>query len=425
MKHLKKYKLFEANFSGDETPRFSKLKRELEDITLELSDDGFVIDIDESDYTPPMFSDSLRSVVVGIHRKNDEIWRWDDIKDVVKRIEEYVWRADEGYGVDVEVTKEQDWMSLDRFVEVYGGEEFSYPGISLLIYSEDDYGDILNSLDESINESNEEKYSIFQFSNDLHYYSENKLDKSEIKKWTDHFVGDGWYDIIDKYLTKAWDSMKKVDVDTINDRLYDIWDELPSDKDNWVTTAIIYGDYEKINEPVKRKYSGTMPVVNLDSEERYLMIMKDIIRAILQPTFKMGGYKDEVYIRQTEAEEYVTDKKFQCVNFDIMNHEIVFNSDVVHKRKYDLQKLRNYSPANILSMYVPCVYIDIGRNRDTHRTGTMNLKKLESDFDEVLPSILPTLDHDEVIFDMSREDRRFDADRDIYDYTVKILLKFY
>jgi hypothetical protein len=108
-----------------------------------------------------------------------------------------------------------------------------------------------------------------------------------------------------------------------------------------------------------------------------------------------------------------------------MNHEIIFNSDVLRERKYDLQKLRNYSPKNILSMYVPCVYIDIGRNRDTHQTGVMNLKNLESNFDEVLPTILPTLDHSDVIFDMSREDRQFDDDRDIYDYNVKILLKFY
>jgi hypothetical protein len=419
MKHLKKYKLFEAESS----PRFSNLKRELEDIVLELSDDGFGIDIDETNYTPPMFSDSIRSVCVGIYRKNDEIWRWDDIKDAVKRIEDYVWRADEGYGVDVEVTKEQDWMSLDRFIDVYGGEEFSYPGISLLIYSEDDYGDLLNSMDESLNESNEERYSIFQFSNDLHYHSENKLDKSEIKKWTNHFIGDDWYDIIDEYLTKAWEAMKKVDIDNINDRLYDIWDELPTGKDKWVTTAIIYGDYDKINEPVKRKYNGSMPIRDLDDEERYNMIMKSIIRDILIPTFKIGGYKQEVYIRQTDAEEFVTDKKFQCVNFDIMNYEVVRNSDIIVKKKYELQKLRNY--ANVLTMFVPCVYIDIGMGRDTHRTGTINLKKLESGFDDVLPTILPTLDHSDVIFDMSREDRQFDDDRDIYDYSVKILLKFY
>ena len=424
MKYLKKYKLFES----EDSTRFSNLKRELEDIVLELSDDGFGVVIDETNYTPPMFSDSIRSVCVGIYRKNDEIWRWDDIKDAVKRIEDYVWRADEGYGVDVEVTKEQDWMSLDRFIDVYGGEEFSYPGISLLIYSEDDYGDLLNSMDESLNESNEERYSIFDFYNDLYYQNmkNNKLSESDIKKWTNHFIGDNWYGIIEDYLTKTWNSMKKVDIDYVNDRLYDIWDEIPTEKGKWVTTAITYGDYYRKDEPIKRKYNGTMPVSDTEDDSRFYAIMRDIIRSIMLPTFKIGGYKNDVYIRQDEAEEYVTDKKFQCVNFDIMNYEVVRNSDIIVKNKYDLQKLRNYSPTNILTMYVPCVYIDIGRNYtdDPYKSAPMNLRKLESGLDEVLPTILPTMDHGEVIFGMSRGDRQFDDDTDIEDYTLKILLKF-
>jgi hypothetical protein len=55
----------------------------------------------------------------------------------------------------------------------------------------------------------------------------------------------------------------------------------------------------------------------------------------------------------------------------------------------------------------------------------MNLLKLESDIDEILPSILPTLDYEEVIFDSSRGDRRFDhiENYEVYDYTIKILLK--
>jgi hypothetical protein len=55
----------------------------------------------------------------------------------------------------------------------------------------------------------------------------------------------------------------------------------------------------------------------------------------------------------------------------------------------------------------------------------MNLLKLESDLDEVLPTILPTLDYEEVIFDVSRGNRGFDTENyEVYDYTVKILLNF-
>ena len=77
----------------------------------------------------------------------------------------------------------------------------------------------------------------------------------------------------------------------------------------------------------------------------------------------------------------------------------------------------------ILEMYKPCVTINIGGYHDSHTTGKMNLLKLESDLDEVLPTILPTLDYEEVIFDVSRDGRRFDTENyEVYDYTVKILL---
>ncbi len=410
MKYLTKYKLFESS-------SFSNLIEDVRDMTLELSDSGFDINIKEVNYTPPMFTDSIKALDVQI---STEFFTYNDIKETVERIEEYCFRKDAGYGIDVEISG-GDWMELDRFIYVYGDEEFGSSGISLLIYSEDDYGRLLDEKD--LNESIKQKYSIYDFYNDIHYNSDNKLDQSEIKHWVDHFIGDGWFDIINRHLSKAWEAMKKVDIDYVNDRLYEIWDDIPTDKDKWVTTSIIYGDYEKIDEPNKRKYNGTMPVSNLTDEKRYLMIMNEIIRDILAPTFKLGSWKDEIYIRQDESEEYVTDKKYQCVNFNIMDYEVV-NSDVLSKHKYAIQKLQKYSPINILDMYVPCVLIDIGGHRDTHTSGTMNLKKLESDLDEVLPSILPTLEYDDVIFDMSREDRRFDDNRDIYDYTVKILLKF-
>jgi len=54
----------------------------------------------------------------------------------------------------------------------------------------------------------------------------------------------------------------------------------------------------------------------------------------------------------------------------------------------------------------------------------MNLRKLESDIDEALLSILPELDYEEVVFDMSRFDRVYDDDTDINDYSFKILLNF-
>jgi len=411
MKYLKKYKLFESSY-------FSSLIDDVRDMTFDLSDNGFEVKISEVNYNPPLYSGSIKALYIRI---SSDFFTWKDIKETVERIEDYCWRKDVGYGMDVEVVGDDDWMSLDRFIDVYNGEEFGSSGISLIIYSEDDYNNLVE--DDEMNESlSNNKYSIFDFYNDLHYHSDNKLDQSEVQQWVDHFIGEGWFDRIHKHLTKSWDAMSKVDVEYINDRLYDVWDELPSTKDKWVTTSITYGDYTNIDEPKKRKYNGLMPVSDLKDESRFVMIMKDIIRSILLPTFRIGGWKDEVYIRQDNAEEYVTDEKFQCVNFNIMDYDVVNNSDILIKHKYNLQKLDKYSPENVLDMYVPCLLINIGGRDDKYTT--MNLRKLESGLDEVLPSILPTLEYDEIIFDMVRGDRMYDDNTNISDYKLKILLKF-
>jgi hypothetical protein len=76
-------------------------------------------------------------------------------------------------------------------------------------------------------------------------------------------------------------------------------------------------------------------------------------------------------------------------------------------------------------MYKPCVTINIGGYSESYTTGKMKLLELESNLDEVLPTILPTLDYEEVIFDASRGNRGFDVENyEVYDYTVKILLNF-
>ena len=53
----------------------------------------------------------------------------------------------------------------------------------------------------------------------------------------------------------------------------------------------------------------------------------------------------------------------------------------------------------------------------------MNLRQIESQIDKILPSILHDLDYEEVIFDNTRGDRKYDDNIDIHDYTFKILLK--
>jgi len=165
MKYLKKYKLFESSY-------FSSLIDDVRDMTFDLSDNGFEVKISEVNYNPPLYSGSIKALYIRI---SSDFFTWKDIKETVERIEDYCWRKDVGYGMDVEVVGDDDWMSLDRFIDVYNGEEFGSSGISLIIYSEDDYNNLVE--DDEMNESlSNNKYSIFDFYNDLHYHSDNKLD---------------------------------------------------------------------------------------------------------------------------------------------------------------------------------------------------------------------------------------------------------
>jgi hypothetical protein len=139
-------------------------------------------------------------------------------------------------------------------------------------------------------------------------------------------------------------------------------------------------------------------------------------------------------LRQSDESYYVTDKKWQCQNFNIDDYSDIkdgaeFDTDDYKGRKtkifqHDIDKKKQYSIDKIISMYVPAVVIEIGNRDNSIASGGINLKKIELMIDDALESVLPTLDYKEVVFDQSRFDRKFDDDVDIYDYTIKILLNF-
>ena len=286
-------------------------------------------------------------------------------------------------------------------------------------------------------ESKDSKYSIYEWLEDMksHLWNKNPtINRTSLKKWSDHFIGEGYFGEINTLVDNIFESFKKVDIHTVNDRMYDIYDELPSGKANQVMFVVLNGDAENFDRPIRRRYNGYSSVSDPNDDNRKIDIIIDILKDITMPTLFIGY--PSVDFRTTEEEIYVTDDKYKCENFDINNYSLINKqsqphgfivkmgnrlrdttiqqSDITKKIKYDIDK--------ILDMYKPGIVIRIG-NLEGHMTGKMNLRKLESGIDEILPSILPTLDYEEVIFDSSRGDRRFDDDMDVYDYTIKILLK--
>jgi hypothetical protein len=566
MKYLKPYKIFESNDS-----KFSnKMIEVIKDICLELNDNNIETDIRIVEYYPPLITGVIESISVDLC--SDIPYRYDDFKDVLDRLEEYCFRKGTGYSIDIEVISDNDYMSIDRFVDIYSGDEFGngYGGnISFLIYSQDDY----NSISEGyINESRVDdkiqllkdlsldlqdkglqvniingkdghllrdprvavqtnsryssdfkdyiimivtdddnllntdlyytdtiqdfiedlksygmnprsmnggrNFAVFKFdkwgkmtssyfeSNPIieskwgavrdvqdiqHHYSiydwfENlksiqwnrkSINNSDLKKWSDHFIGSGVYQKISNLVDNIFESIRSVDYNYINDRMLEVWDELPISKDKYVMACVAYGGYENLDREIMYRYSGLLSVMNPFDDSKKLDIIIHIIKEILYPTLFIGS--PSISLRKTEEQIYVTDKKWNCVNFDIDSYEFNEGEEFVDvgflktpgetgRRstttifKSDLYKKKNYGVDKVISMYKPCLVIEIGGHNDSYRTGKISLSKLEPLLDDVLETILPDLDYEEVIWDKARGSRQF-SDDEFYDYTLKILLK--
>ena len=72
------------------------------------------------------------------------------------------------------------------------------------------------------------EYSIYDWVEDLKGYEWGTkiLRESSLKLWTDHFVGSGYWEKIKSLVDKMFESISKVDIDYINDRMYDVYDEI-------------------------------------------------------------------------------------------------------------------------------------------------------------------------------------------------------
>lgn len=271
----------------------------------------------------------------------------------------------------------------------------------------------------------QKEYSIFDFYDYLRNNHWSNTDISTLERWTDHFVGEGWWNKIKSHVDRMFEIFSEIDLNHIKDAMLEIYDTLPDEKEKNIYCAVIYGDYEKINDSNEYKYGGTMPIFESDDMKRKSYILHNIIFEIVRPTVMgmrpISSYSrlrdTGVNFRTTPESEWVTDKKWQCQNFDF--------SDFSELKEYEMNKLKLYSPENVLNSYQPGVVIDIGgwSSVDSHRTGQMSLLDLEKELDERIDLITANLDYEEVLWPFSRKERYFDTSQPIYDYTLKILLK--
>lgn len=283
------------------------------------------------------------------------------------------------------------------------------------------YKSFLESSDEKLWMGVQHEYSIYDWFEDLKRFQwrstqKQKVNENSVKIWCNHFIGDGWFEKISNHVDKILNSLKKVDTEYINYRMFDIYDEFAQDKQKWTMCCVLYGDVERHNNTNRTKFNGLLSVPSPSEKGENLRITINIIKDIIQPTLDIGSTKN---LRMTKEEIFVTDKMYQCQNFNILNF-LICSEDYMG---YEIKKKQKYNINLFLDMYQPGVVINIGGYSDSMTSGKFTLKDLEDKLDETLPSILHDLNYKEVIFDHSRYTRRFNDSESFTEYTLKILLK--
>lgn len=263
------------------------------------------------------------------------------------------------------------------------------------------------------------EYSIFDWFEDLKRDNWIRKNIEGHKIWTEHFIGEGWWDKINSHVDKIYEVLSEVNVKHIKDAMLDAFDTIPEQKQRNIYTAILNGDYEKINDSNDLKFNGTMPIMDLNDKNRKDWIILSILMSMVHPTLYYSRFKENAMLRDTKESEYVTDEKWQCQNFDFEQFH-----KTGHLRDYEFSKVQKYSPENVLSMYRPGIVINIGGwGSDSIHTGKMYLEELEDALDAAIEVVESEVDYEEVIWPYTRGKRHYDTSKPIYEYDLKILLK--
>lgn len=242
--------------------------------------------------------------------------------------------------------------------------------------------------------------NILEFNNALIRLKWKHLDLSydQLRINCDRFIGLGMYNRLIYKVISIEKSLSKVNTEDIYDRFYDIWDRLRDyEGHKSVFKAVTYKSY------YEDKWTGFMTVENFDRK----FILAELMLSIMQPTLSR---------RVTQEEISVEDSKYNCVNFKRYEH-LYKSATFDYFRDKCLEK---YSINAVLDSFVPSVviYIDLEYNN----YNTFSSKWFENEADEILKyEVLPNLDYYSVIWRYS-EDGKFKIDRNITDYSIKILL---
>lgn len=260
--------------------------------------------------------------------------------------------------------------------------------------------------------------SIYDWVNDLKrsMWREVSLDESNLKNNVNHYLGEGEWDKIDTHFTKLFRSLKNVDLDSIKDRLLDVFDEYLFAESKFVTLCVLYTDTDRSNMPKTQRYNGLITCKTSDNSEKINLISHFLV-SLLSPTLFISEYgrtSSTLLSRTTHDEVYVTSQKWSMKNISKTKFKFEENSEVSQSAlSRFLDAKQKYNLENSLDFYTPGIYIGLS----TDYMNQIDGKVLTSRFEEVMPSILSELDYEEVIWPW-KADLPY-----VNDYDLKILLK--
>jgi len=257
------------------------------------------------------------------------------------------------------------------------------------------------------------EYSINDFWEDCIRHNRNiKTTDNFLERYTDHFIGDGYYDILKDKVNRIYNVLKNIETHDIELRMNSVSDEFE------VLTEVSLGMLHFDDG----SSGGSLRDVSKDVRDDF---MTTILLDIIQPTLACSGIgHSRPSLRDSALSKYALRPTHQCVTF-FQNRDILTildqNRDQGRARKYDVDK--------IIEKHKPGIWINIGtRFADYDTKGkTFTYSAIEKEINNLLPGITQHLDVEEIYYDgfstKRLKDRRFNLDMEVDDYALKIILQ--
>jgi hypothetical protein len=264
------------------------------------------------------------------------------------------------------------------------------------------------------------KFSIYDYQEYLKKISWNEnINELEFKEHIEHFIGIGQWDVINTHFQKIFDSLDNVDIEYINDRLGDIFDDYIEFDLSYTIRCILYGDYDFLDRDNQHRYNGMMSVKEVNNNKK-LIIICEFLKSLLSDVLWLRTFNDRITSRITDDEKYVTSDYWSIKNLSKQILEIEKRDVESEYSKTKFLKFKEgFSIDKYLDMYKPGIYITIGSKE--FMGNKMSHNKIKKEFENILPSILHDLDYEEVIWGSKLPTDMEDIE--IYEYDFKILLK--